>query len=433
MTATERIAEASEGVEYVTGEIARWIEDTAERGRAGAHLTRLDTLHDILTRTLEAIAGTMTPEAVEPLDLTGAYTLARDTDKRTLFCRRLFRWYALRFDQRAEERLDDCLAGADEVVWSVWERTFAAAKAPRRAAPLCFVDNDPVPWASLHSALPAEARPPALDGFFAGRIRELPVPVVGLPPVVVRRPWWLIIAIHETGHHVQHALADGVPAALAAAAKRAGADGAEQGQWSDWASELFADAFAAAFGGASAAWAVAELEQVSGDPFAARDTYPPAEARLRIARALVTETGAADPGFTLVGDEPPANPKSRELLERVPAIAVALLDHPLGKTTLRALAGKGPALAQAQARWAAELSAGDAQPSNTLRAAAECVGGAVRAWRDSDRSDPGPLRKSVLNVLRECGPDGTRAAGPDESPAAAQALIDALLAEGTEL
>jgi hypothetical protein len=437
MSGAARIGEAREGIDHVRGEIADWVAGMGRRGPAGAHLSRLGALQQILDRTLDAVAGTLTPQATGPLDLAGGYALARTTDKRVLFCRRLFRWYALRFDQRADAGLSRCLAGADEVVWSVWERTFTAAEVPRLPAPLCFVDNDPIPWASLHGLLPAEARPPSRDAFLADRIRELPLPVVGLPPVVARRPWWLVAAIHETGHHLQYTLTedlvDEVPAALFEAAGQAGAKPAEQRQWSDWGAELFADAFAAAFAGAPSVWAITELERAAPDPLAARPTYPPAQVRLRLAAALVAETGADEPGFTLT-DGPAVDTTAVDgLLSRVPKIVEALLDHPLGATTLRKLAGDGRALSQAQARWAVDLGAGRAVASKTLEAAAACVGGAVRAWQAADGADPAPLRDQVLAVLPDCRPDGDRAAEADRTAGAAQALIDAVLDPGAPL
>jgi len=436
MTGAERIAEAAEGIEYVRQEIAAWVTAVDERDRAGAHLTRLAKLQEILGVTLNAIAAKHAAAAARPLDLSGAYVLASTTDKRVLFCRRLFRWYALRFDQRAEESLGCCLAGADEVVWSTWERTFAAAGTPPGPAPLCFVDNDPIPWTNRQGLFPPETAPPASDDFFTSfveRTRGLPIPVIGLPPVVARRPWWLVIAIHETGHHVYQALANTVGESLAAAAGRACARPSEQGQWKEWSSELFADAFASAFAGGAAAWAVAELEQACPDPYEARLTYPPPEVRLRIVSALVANVGGSDPGCTLTGGAPAANPKASGLLKRVDAIVTALLDHPIGRTTLRELAGDGQALAEAQARWAADLRAGAAYPSQRVEAAAACVGGAVRAWQEGDQTAPAALRAQVLAVLPQCRPVGTRAAGPDDAPAAAQVLIDTVLDPGAPL
>lgn len=437
MSGAERIAEASEGIGFVRDEIADWLAKAAAGGPAGAHVTRLARLREILDTTLDGVARRLAADAGQPLEVARAYALASTTDNRVLFCRRLFRWYALRFDQRGEPYLRACLAGADEVVWSTWARTFAAARAQPRPAPLCFVDNDPIPSAGRRQGFPAEMTPPSADDFFTGFVERsggLPIPVIGLPPVVARRPWWLVTAIHETGHHVERALGVPVSGALSAAAKAGGAESAEQGQWSDWSAELFADAFASAFAGGAAAWAVTELEQGCADPFAGRLTYPPAEVRLRIMAALVAATGGPDPRCTLTGGAPPPNPKARGLLDRVPAIVTALLDVPVAATTLRALAGDGLELAQAQARWAAGLRAGTARPSKTLEAAAWCVGGAVRAWRDGDRPDPATLSKRVLDVLPLCRPDGIRAAGgPDEGAEAAQALIDTLFDPGAPL
>ena len=438
MTGAQRIGEAREGARYVRQEIANWIAATNKRGPAGAHLSRLVTLQQILNPTLDAIVGTLSPEVTGPLDLAGAYALARATDKRVLFCRRLFRWYALRFDQRAEQGLDQCLAGADEVVWSVWARTFAAARIPRRPAPLCFVDNDPIPWASQHDKLIVEARPPSQDTFLTERIRNLPVPVIGLPPIVARRPWWLVAAIHETGHHLQYTLADGlvdaVSATLKAAASRAGAGSAEQKQWSDWGKELFADAYAAVFAGTASVWVIAELERTFPDPLEARPTYPPAEVRLRLASALVAETGAKTPDFVLTDGVPVNVTSVRGLLKRVPAVVAALLDHPIGATSLRKLGGDGRALSESQARWAADLRAGRAVSSKKPGAAAACVGGAVRAWQDGNGTDPRALRVQVLDVLPKCRPDGVRAAaGARKVTGSARDLIEAVLDPGASL
>ena len=436
MTGAERIGEAREGVRSVRQEIADWIAATSQRGPAGAHLSRLVTLQKILNPTLDAIAKTLSPKATGPLDLAGAYALARTTDKRVLFCRRLFRWYALRFDQRAEKGLGRCLAGADEVVWSVWARTFAAAKVPPRPAPLCFVDNDPIPWASLHDKLIVEARPPAQDTFLTERIKNLPVPVIGLPPVVARRPWWLVAAIHETGHHLQYSLdglVDAVSAALKVRAGRAGAERAEQKQWSDWGKELFADAYAAVFAGAASVWVITELERAFDNKLEARPTYPPAEVRLRLASALVAGTGAKAPDFTLTDGAPMDVTSVQGLVKRIPAIAAALLDHPIGTTSLRKL-GDGQALSEAQARWAADLRAGRAVPSKRPGAAAACVGGAVRAWQDGNGTDPRPLRDQVLDVLPKCRPDGVRAAArARDVTGSARALIEAVLDPGAPL
>ena len=412
----QRLTEAREGIAHLRTEIDGWIAAASARGPAGAHLTRLDTLRTILRDTLDLVAADA--DGLAPDSVAAAYVAALRLDRRVLFCRRLLRWYVLRFDQRAEPAVRTSLLAADEVVWSVWAQTFGAAQVERPAAPLCFVDDDPVPWASFHDALPGEARPPSQDPLLSKRIRALPVPVIGLPPLVARRPWWLVTAVHEVGHHVQHALGvvDSIQASLQDAARKAEARPAEALQWAEWSGEVYADVFAAVFAGTASVWAITELERTSPDWLQPRSTYPPALVRLELAAAAAHAEQPAEPA--------PDPTSVKALRERIPAIVAAVLDHPLGATTLRALASEDRAYDQA--RWAAELRDDEARPVAQLGAAEACVAGAVRVWRDDAGLDPATLRTRLLGVLPLCRPDGTRASERDSTCEAAAALAAAL-------
>ena len=384
----------------------------------GAHVTQLSALVDIVTPILTGTEEDAT--ALRDLEAELAYRKALVLDKRVAACIRLFRWYALRFDQR-QQGLERCLRGADEVVWSAWKRTFdAAGVTPLPPAPLSFVDSEPIPWASLHQTLPAEVRPPSADSFFTDRLKALPVPVIGLPPLAARRPWWLITALHECAHHVhQHLFKhDELKMALEASALTAKADPGEAASWAGWASECFADAFGVAFGGEPSVWAIEELERPVVDRLKGRGTYPSASVRIELGNALLAETLGDSTGAGTSGSAEPS--------QRVTAIAKTLLDLPLGNTTLRAVAGSGASLAKEQRSWGRELLSGTAQPEKTLEAAAHVVGAAVLAWREGVAS-PIALRDEVLRVLPDCRPDGTRAAAPrPDLTAASEDLLAAL-------
>lgn len=418
--ACRRLAEAEEGVSQLGNEIDAWITSIEKHGKPGAYRTQLLTLRTLFTDTLKAITSKARPRPGETLSLGQAYDRARLVDKRVVFCRRLFHWYAARFDQRRLEELRSCLAGADELVWSTWARTFEAAGIDRPPVPLPFIDNDAVPWASFHDALPTEARPPSVDSFFKDRVRELPIPVIGLPPVVARRPWWLVVAVHETGHHVQHTLhdqlVDDIKEAVRLGATGNGGPASEAQLWEDWSEELFADVYAAAFAGDASLWAIEELERAPAETLVKnRDTYPPAVVRLEVAAAAVEATGGPRPAIALVdGGEQVDTTKVADLIKRAPHIAGAILDAPLGATTLRGLAPSREARSEAQAVWASEFETHAPAPAATVEAAVSCVGGAVQAWRrasgNAPAPDPGPLRERVLAVLPECRVDGDRAA-----------------------
>ena len=445
-----RVAEAIEGHTWLASEIKTWIAEMSAAGVAGAHTTQLATLDAALSPTVEAIGGELQRAVDGGLDLGGAYAAARLTERRAIFCRRLFQWYATRFEQRrgrgatpgaaqdddASDDIQLCLAAADEVVWSTWARTFTAAGIARPPAPLPFIDNDAVPWASFHNALPGDAQPPSVDPFFKRRIRELPVAVIGLPPMVVRRPWWLVVAIHETGHHVQQMLGDDLVGAtakaLTEAATAAGATPAEAQQWADWSGELFADAFAAVFAGDASVWAIEELERGHpADLVRARPTYPPAVIRLQLASMAVVATGCTAPEVTLTDPATPVDLARVETLAlRSEPILRALLALPLGQTTLGELAGDARARSEAQTRWALGFAGPtDPEPVLKVEAAAECVAGAVTAWRTVVEAeigaDPEPLKGRVLRVLPKCRASGVRAAAALVEPAAQ--LIEALL------
>jgi hypothetical protein len=427
-----RLEEAEEGIGHLRDELDAWVERSAAYGHAGAHTTRLEALRRILDHALVAVREDFVRRTGE--SVSDAYAAAAVLDRRVLFCRRLLRWYVLRFGQRTEPGVRECLLGADEVVWSVWARIFEVARADRPPAPLCFVDDDPVPWASFHDALPGEARPPSRDSLLSERVRALPVPVIGLPPIVVRRPWWLVTAVHETGHHVQHAFAvvDAVQIRLREAALAAGAHPAEAKQWADWGREVFADAFAAVCVGAAAMWAIVELERVESDWTAPRATYPPAAVRVALTAAVVAETGAPAP--TSPADAAPAAVAG--LLDRVPAIAAALLDIPLGAGSLRTLGEGGAERAYSHVRWAARLAAGDAHPLARIGAAEACIAGAVLAWDDphinAQRPAAAELRTSVLRVLPGCRPDGSRAGRAEDDTSAGAELARSLIEDGVE-
>lgn len=402
--AAARLDEAVEGIDHLRDEIDEWVALTATQGPPGAHLSRVDSVQMLLSETLDVLQENHHRSSVE----SDPYVAALRLDRQVLACRRILRWFALRFAQRTEPMLRECLLGADEVVWSVWRRTVMIAGESRRPpAPLCFVDNDPVPWASVHRVLPGEVRPPSRDPVLGERIRALPVPVIGLPPVVARRPWWLVTAVHETGHHVSQTYGTGpsLQTRLQDAVRGAGADAAEAAQWGAWSEEIFADGFAAMFVGSASLWALTELEHAASDWIAIRPTYPPAAVRLALAAAMVAATGApvAPPGDG-VGLE-----ALQGLLRRIPAVVDAVLDQPIGAGSLRRLGDSGEERAFRHKRWARLLATGSATPVAELGAAEACIAGAVIAWAEGRQPDALLLRRNVLAVLPACCAPGQRA------------------------
>ncbi|MEU4563128.1 hypothetical protein AB0F72_32505 [Actinoplanes sp. NPDC023936] len=481
--AVSRVAESIDEVDRFATELDAWFASAP--GLLGRHGTQLSTLSEVLRpallRNREHLAGLDTGR-----DAGEVYDACRRADRRTVFVRRLWQWFATRFDQRRDPRTRDVLQAADEVVWSCWAPAWQLTGAGRPGpAPLPYLD----PQISA-STTPRQDVPHDLaavrDSELAAQVRAMPVPVIALPERVAWRPWWLVLLAHETGHHVQFELTPDAGAAagdvVADAAARAGAGDDEVLGWQRWSAEMFADAYAAVLTGPAITWAVGELELRAGDGVLRSPApgYPPPLVRLALLAAITGEpavvgdpASTGDPGGAGRGPagSGPLAARVTGLLERVPAVAAALLTVPVGSATLAVAAPQAVAWRQAAAVWRRQLTAtAEPRPSATVDAARLCVAGAVAAWRDTsagiaaDRhgsgatagtrgtgartstrtaagtgaggaSDGDRLSRRLLTVLPACGPSGLRSTTAAPAAAvrrAARSVSDALFSAAVE-
>ncbi|MGH3170692.1 MAG: hypothetical protein ACRDN0_33070, partial [Trebonia sp.] len=387
-----------------------------------------------------------------------AYDECRQQDRKLLHARRLWQWYAEKLGQRAvgDEMTAQTLKAADEIIWSCWKTAFTTMGAPVPAAPIAYVVPEFSASATPRTDPPAGLRPGA-DDLLRKHIERLPVPVVGLPPVCVRRPWWLIVAAHETGHHIQfetEGLEQRAQEAIAAAVCDTTASPSLARTWRKWSRELFADACSVLFTGPAAIWAVRELETRPAKALreSPSGTYPPP-----LVRFAVLDAVAEQAGFPATPPPGPANPGPagpddlRRHLACAPAVATALLDltSPSGRE-LRYLGDQAvSAWSTADsgiAGWRAELLSADGPfPHPSLDAARLCAAAGVTAWEKlAAEAGEGDLQEPVLQesvrvlasrlrgVLPLCREPGTRAvpAVPDAAAIARRFAAD-LDAEGS--
>src|SRR5262249_47297549 len=138
------------------------------------------------------------------------YSNCRSVDRRLLWIRRLWAYFQSKFDQRYDDRLRGLLRAADDVVWSCYAqpfRTLGINNVP--SLPLPFVASVYSPFAIPRDEPPQDLRSDVDAGFLSQMLREMPIPVVGIPPNSVDEPWWLAYLAHEVGHHVQFDLQGG--------------------------------------------------------------------------------------------------------------------------------------------------------------------------------------------------------------------------------
>jgi hypothetical protein len=125
-------------------------------------------------------------------------------------------------------------------------------------------------------------------------LATLPVPLVGLPPAVHQRPWWLAAIAHETGHHIQRDFSGGVFYLRLGPAIEAAATGAcaIPGSWKGWHEEIFADACSVLLLGPAAATATTEMLRTSDASMLAEDNaYPSTLIRQQLMDELLSAAG----------------------------------------------------------------------------------------------------------------------------------------------
>jgi hypothetical protein len=418
---------------------ARW--DTVDA--MGGHLTVLDLLSTVILSLVDEITRRI--DAINPGRGTGTvYEECHAEDIRLLHARRLWRWYADKLDQRSGPSNDAVvrtLLAADEVVWSCWKTAFTALGAALPPAPIPYLTPQYSASATPRTDPPPDLRP-GRDDLLGRHIELLPVAVIGLPPVCVRRPWWLILGAHEAGHHLQFelpGLQELTQAQVVAAAYQVGEDVELAEGWRPWCRELFADACSVLLTGPAASWAVGELEMrtPAGLRVSASGSYPPPLVRLAVLHALGERAGLPASQPTVADQDDPAavadDDRLTGMLAAVPAVADALLGlAPVTGRPLRALA-ETTAAAYREGRvagWRNELLGTDEPfPVRTLAAARCWAAAGVQAWErsgDAEGLTVERLSGRLLDILPRCREPGIRAAGA--APAAAD-VAKQLIAE----
>jgi hypothetical protein len=452
--ARSRIAESLGEMRALAAEIDAWNARWDGITSRGAHHTHIDRL-TALTQDLIGKLIASTNAIDQNTDITTVYQQCRRQDERLLHVRRLWRWYADKLDQRAgfndqnaAEKGDtaSALRAADELIWSCWKTAFQAfGYKTLPAAPIPYLAPQFSASATPRSNPPPDLRP-GKDDLLIEHVQRLPLPVIALPPICQRRPWWLVIAAHEAGHHVQFEI-PGLEKATQDAVTAAVDD---PRPWLPWCRELFADACAVLLAGPAVTWAIAELEAANPPDVCPSPSYPPPAIRLAVAHSVAEKakitpntTGGASAGAR-------TSPLQGSLATSIDPVAEALLGlRPAGGPELRALANS---TAKAYARgtiaaWQQDLlSASEPIPVRKLEAARFCTAGSVAAWqqlaryqeaeagepvdRESDDARVAHLARQVLAVLPDCAEPGTRAAPADfDAATLADSIFRDLLAD----
>lgn len=449
-----------ESLARLRGDVEGWFaaHEADERFRRFSH--HLDVLRTVLIRMLDAIESDLATLGEGNGPSGAVYERCRQNEKRMSVVRRTHEWYAAKYDQRIDERTASTLRAADEVIRSCWAEPFVQTGRQPPTGPLAYLDPGYDATATPRVSVPSDLRAVG-DEVIGQFVRELPIPVVALPAVSAADPWWLVVAAHETGHHIQLDLIPGLDQitrdALMTAMSSAPGDEELALAWAGWGPEVFGDTWATLCVGPGAAWAVEELQHARPSRLvtapAPGDRYPPPAVRTALLGELARCAGAADPG--------PGAVEVMQWLERIavgsvnevaralvaghlavtPRAAQTLVELPVNGIPLRELAGWTATRFSADGpvhRWAVQLT--QRQPvipgRSDLAAARQGIAAGVLAYQNvASGGDSGlaRLRANLPTLLASCGPPGVLAAQPAlEVGNLADRLAELLLAVGDE-
>ena len=310
----DRIEETQDGLTDLRTRVTTWLGVRRDRDVRRQYWTQLGSLERVLLPGIARVQGDV--DTIRNLRRTGdIHAACRRNDRRVHLLDRYWRYFGNKWDQRDDKEVGSTLLAADEVAWSCWAAPFNAAGSTVAAAPLPYLEPFYTPRAIPRTQPPADVQ--RADALLRSALETLPVPLIGLPPVVHARPWWLAAIAHESGHHLQRDLCGGVffsglGRALEAAAVTAGD---EPGHWRGWHEEIFADACSVLLLGPAAATATAEMLRTGDASMLAEDgVYPSAVVRQALMDAMLAVAGSP-PGARV----PPYRPDSLDDFELEPA------------------------------------------------------------------------------------------------------------------
>jgi len=430
--AVDRSGRSGRALTALGSRIASWHESRTQDPRWARFTAHFQVLRAVLDSMLTAISDRHATVESSTTPSGEVYAAMRVIDHQIDTVRRIFEWYADKYDQRSDPSMGDALRAADELVRSCWTEPFAVlGRRPVPPGPLTYLDARYDAVATPRHSVPTDLRAPA-DAVIAEFIRQLPIPVIALPSVAASESWWIVLAAHETGHHLQYeldpTLVDRTRTAML------GAAGDLSGEWYSWALEAFADALSVLLVGPAATWAVADMQYGTSSQLGKApeqgDRYPPPLVRLAFMGEIARVSGFPDPGPAVEDVERWCNSMlatqaQRDVLTRhlgaVPAVAQAMLGLAIQDVDLGSLCATDVSAYAPGGRienWATRLTA--ASPSFTGRdsrpAARRAIAAGVRAHLDAagSASQQEATRQAIIHdnlkhLLLGCGPEGVLA------------------------
>jgi hypothetical protein len=212
--------------------------------QAGQLLEKHHTQVLVVTSGLKGFAEKIRSELERAKQPEEILTAARNLQALILAVRRIWEYFRSKWIQRREDKFQHYLKAADELVWSFYEPVLrhqcpTPVSPCRREPPLVFLNGGLSPFAlSRNQMFQAEqvvGQAIPEDRQLQRYLRQLPIPIIGVPWFqICHLPDALVLA-HETAHAIESdfALHEELEKRYAVVAPA----------WKAWQSEVFADLF----------------------------------------------------------------------------------------------------------------------------------------------------------------------------------------------
>lgn len=245
----------------------------------------------------------------------------RDSRGRIQSLHLLWNFFRHKLLQRSRPEFQRFLLAADDLAWACYRpflHALSGSHDGRKEPPLTFLSMEPAPFAQSRQS---SFTPAGLSTREQSRlyefVRQLPVPIIGMPWLQAGHAPDLVFIGHETGHIVADdlGLAGEFDALLDAVAC---VPDDRRPHWRAWFDEVFADVFGvlalgAAYGNSLIRALAGDLVSIRREQPDARSEYPPRHVRVKLvgaaARALNLATDFLDtwaavyPGLTCGFDD----------------------------------------------------------------------------------------------------------------------------------
>ncbi|NUT50506.1 MAG: hypothetical protein HOV94_24840, partial [Saccharothrix sp.] len=262
--AARKLAELDGKLAGIEAELRPWLADTREGRPLRKHRTQLLRITDTLQGLVDRMATERAALAVDDADVLDE---CKRLQEGILEFYRLWEFFRSKFALRYHGNYREFLALADEFAWACYRPALDLAVVTHRPKetgvepPLVYFSGDFSPFAHpRHEQFDVEGPDGVRESdAFLRVLRELPVPVIGLPWYQLDHLPDLLLLAHEVGHcveadfrlgraterHVGSTWRDVPPDRLTA--------------WRVWSGELFADCFATVVAGPAYVGALADF------------------------------------------------------------------------------------------------------------------------------------------------------------------------------